>query len=154
MLGVACGMAYDVLRIFRRVKSCNVLRMGIEDTVYWCVMSAVLVIFLYHNNGGIIRAYVVFGMAVGMVLYELSIGRFIVKYLSYIFKYINKKIKILLKKVWKILYWGLKKIFKPFKIVSNLLSEKVVKRMRLKKRGAICGKAEKKGKNKKRQKCD
>lgn len=154
MLGVAWGVAYDMLRVFRRVKTCKVLRMGIEDTIYWCAMSVVLVVFLYHNNGGVIRAYVIVGIAIGMFLYEFSIGRFIVKYLSQFFRWFNRIIKKIFGKVWKFSHWGLKKIFKPFTIIGNRVDEKVVKKIRLKKRGAGIEKRAKERQGKKRKKRD
>lgn len=151
MLGVMWGVIYDTLRVFRRVKRCKTLRMGIEDTIYWCVMSVILVVFLYHNNGGIIRAYVIVGIAIGMFLYELSIGRFAVKYLSKFFRWFNRIIKTCLGKIWKFIHWVLKKVFKPFKIVDNILNEKFVKKVKLRTRGADIEKRKKKLKSKKKK---
>lgn len=144
MLGVMWGVIYDILRVFRRVKKCKVLRMGIEDTVYWFIMSVILVVFLYHNNGGIIRAYVIIGIAMGMFLYELSIGRFAVKYLSEFFCWFNKKI-------YKFIHWVLKKVFKPFKMIGNLLNVKILKKIKLRNRGVLIEKRKKKQKFKKRK---
>lgn len=151
MLGVMWGVIYDILRVFRRVKKCKGLRMGIEDTAYWCIMSVILIMFLYHNNGGTIRAYVIAGIAIGMFLYELSIGRFVVKYLSEFLGWFNEKIKKFIGKIWKFIHWVLKKVFKPFKIIGNTLNMKIVKKIKLRNRGANIEKREKKRKCKKRQ---
>lgn len=154
MLGVVWGVIYDLLRIFRRIKTCKTLRVGIEDTIYWCIMSIILIVFLYRNNGGTIRAYVIVGIAMGMFLYEISIGKFIVKYLSIFLRWLNNIFHKIIRKIWKITYWGLKKIFKPFTMVCKRLNERVVKRIKLKKRGAGSEESAKRRKGKKRQKRD
>ena len=156
MLGVICGVIYDLFRIGRRIYKKNIVFMGIQDIIYWCIVSVVMCIYLYKSNGGIIRGYIIFGIGMGMILYELSIGRFFVKYCTIVFLWINKKIKKISVKICKIIHLGLKKILKPFKIVGNTLNGKIRNGHRLegsKKLLWYGGKNEnkkKKGKSKKR----
>lgn len=110
---------------------------------------------LYNSNGGVIRSYIISGIAIGMILYELSIGRFIVKFLTIALKWLIEKSKKILNKIWKILYWGLKKIFKPIKIVGNILNVKIFKKLRRsshEKRGAVIEKKKHKKKSKTKKK--
>ena len=123
--------------------------MGLEDILYWLIMSVMTCVFLYKVNGGVIRLYIITGIAAGMILYELSIGRFAVKYLTIVLRFILRKICKILKKIQKILDLGLKKVFKPIKILCNKFNVKI---LRGSKRGAGI-EEEFKRKIKKKKKC-
>lgn len=115
-LGAVCGLLYDILRIFRRIKARGYIATGIEDLLYWVVSAVIMFIFIYKENGGIIRAYIIVGMAAGMFLYEMVLGRYMVKYLTKLFKKIFAFLDKIFGKFFKKLSFLLKKCFKPFKI--------------------------------------
>lgn len=124
MLGVLCGIVYDLIRIFRRIIKKALAITVIEDIVYWMAVSIIMFMLMYHENGGMVRAYAIMGMAIGMILYEISIGRFFVKYVSMFLNYIIRLLKIGINKVIKIVKWVLKKVLKPFTIVVKLCRDK------------------------------
>lgn len=128
MLGVIFGFAYDILRILRRIVKRGRIAISIEDVFYWFVVSIIMFIFLYQINGGTVRAYVIVAVAIGMILYEISIGRFVVKYVSKILRVIINKIGKILRKVLNIIKFALKKCLKPFKIVVVDQKERINKR--------------------------
>ena len=107
--GMVLCFFYDVLRIFRRIIPRGVLLTGVEDILCWCVAAIVMFRFIYEENGGVIRAYLVFFMIVGMVLWEMAFGRWIVYYAAVCWQWTRKKI---LKNIARVL----KKNVKPFTI--------------------------------------
>ena len=129
ILGALFALIYDFIRIIRRIVFKSFIIMGLEDILYWLIMSVMTCVFLYKVNGGVIRLYIITGIAAGMILYELSIRRFDVKYLT--------------------LDLGLKKVFKPIKILCNKFNVKI---LRGSKRGAGI-EEEFKRKIKKKKKC-
>ncbi len=129
LIGAAGCFLYDLLRIFRRILPRGELLTGIEDIIWWMVLAVAAFSFMYHANGGIVRAYIVIFMLMGMLIWEWAAGRFIVKYVSWLLKviwdkFLGKIIKFIgktffynfLNKIFKILHKLLKKVIKPFKI--------------------------------------
>lgn len=135
MLGVGFGLIYDTLRILRRIFKRGQIIISVEDVIYWFIMSIIMFIFFYEINGGTIRFYVIVAALIGMLLYEISIGRFYVFYVSKILKFFLNKVSIVLHKIKKILLWALKKCLKPFTIIykkqkERLRERKIVKEQR------------------------
>ncbi len=120
MLGAFCGIIYDIIRIFRRIIKKKIAVTVAEDIIYWLAVSVLMFMLMYRENGGMVRGYAIIGMAAGMILYEISIGKFFVKYVSKFLKYI-------LNRIHKVLDFVLKKILKPFTIIVRLYRDKIVK---------------------------
>lgn len=94
-LGAGICITYDVFRILRRIYKKGTIITGFEDVIF-CIFTAIVIFsFLYSMNGGIIRSYIYMGIFIGIVVYEESIGKYVVKYTSKIIK----KFLILLKKI-------------------------------------------------------
>lgn len=128
ILGVVFALIYDFIRIIRRIVFKSFIIMGLEDILYWLIMAVMTCVFLYKVNGGVIRSYIITGIAAGMILYELSIGRFAVKYLTIALKFILRKICKIFEKIWKIIHWGLKKVFKPIRILCSKINVKILRK--------------------------
>lgn len=120
MLGALCGIIYDIIRVFRRIIKKGIAITVVEDIIYWLMVSILMFMLMYRENGGMVRGYAIIGMAFGMILYEISIGKFFVKYVSKFLNYI-------LNRILKVLEWVLKKVLKPFKIIVRLYCDKNVK---------------------------
>ena len=142
-LGAGAGLVYDVLRVLRRVKTRGTLLTGIEDLLYWAAAAIVLFVFLYRENGGIIRAYVIVGMAAGMITYEIVLGRLIVKYLSIILKKVVSFFDKIFGKILKMFSFLLKKCLKPFKILISKFQHKKSERVKKKEYKKECKKRRK-----------
>ena len=127
-LGVIFALIYDFIRIIRRIVFKSFIIMGLEDILYWLIMAVMTCVFLYKVNGGVIRSYIITGIAAGMILYELSIGRFAVKYLTIALRFILGKICKIFEKIWKMLHWGLKKVFKPIRILCSKINVKILRK--------------------------
>ena len=97
------AFAYDVLRLFRRLVRHGRFAVDIEDILYWTICFLLSFTLLYYGNNGVIRFAAVFGAAIGMLLYAVTVGRFFVK-VSYwlIDKTVGSLIRLILKIAHKI----------------------------------------------------
>lgn len=127
MLGAMCGILYDFIRIFRRVIKKRMVITFVEDIIYWFIVSILFFMLMYRENGGMVRGFAIIGMAIGMILYEVSIGKFFVKYISIFMNYILNRLSIGINKLMKILKRVLKKLLKPFTIIVRLYRDKSIK---------------------------
>ena len=101
--GGCMAFAYDVLRLFRRLVRHGRFAVDIEDILYWTICFLLSFTLLYYGNNGVIRFAAVFGAAIGMLLYAVTVGRFFVK-VSYwlIDKTVGSLIRLILKIAHKI----------------------------------------------------
>lgn len=103
LLGVFLRFIYDLFRISRRVIRRNAIVVGIEDTIYWIAVGICVFILMYDFNGGSMRIHAFLFVALGMLLYGVSLSSIIVKYISLLLlkmKFIFLKLlKKLIKKV-------------------------------------------------------
>lgn len=124
MLGAACQLLYDVLRIIMKVFVHSIFITGILDICFWIVTAISMFTFMYQINGGILRGYGIVGMAIGMLLLELSLGNLFVRYISKFLRYLIKGLKIIVKKFMEILKRLLKIATKPFTILLRKMKDK------------------------------
>lgn len=120
LTGVLILVLYDIIRIFRRVIIHSVGAVGAEDFIYWLLVTFFIFSMLFRENNGALRWFSVVGIFLGMVLYNVTISLFFVKYVSLIFikirKVIEKILQIILKPIKK-RKKGLKRRIKTLKIV-------------------------------------
>lgn len=100
--GVLIGLLFDFFRILRKsFKTPNILTY-IEDIVFWIATGIIIMYSIYVFCDGEIRWFMFVGIAIGLIIYILTLSRYIIK--------INVKIISILKSIINI-------IIKPFKIV-------------------------------------
>lgn len=157
LLGVILIFLYDFLRIFRRVVKHSRTSEAIEDTIYWIISGFVVFVMLYHNNNGVIRWFVIAGITLGMFLYNISISKFFVKYVSIviikILKLLSKVINIIVKPIKFVsnrIYLQFKKLIKVLKNRSK--SIKMKQKTKKQKNGVYNEKGKKRKRKKKKQK--
>ena len=101
--GVKMSVLYDGLRISRRIFRRNVIVVGIEDILFWCVSGVYIFCMMYDFNGGSMRFSAFIFVALGILLYEVSISPIIVKCFSLILlKFKNIIVRLLKKFIKKI----------------------------------------------------
>lgn len=108
-------MVYDVFRIIRRVHVHGCLWIAVEDFCYWLCSALYIFYVLMKENNGVIRWFFVFGILLGMLVYNVTISPFLVGILSKairnILNVIEKILKIVLKPIWY-LWIKVKKFFR------------------------------------------
>ena len=92
LLGVAITFVYDCLRIFRRVSPHGIFWISLEDMVYWIFVAFSIFYMLYYENDGAFRWFAIFGMILGMFLFNKTLSPFFVKYISRFLLWIKKLI--------------------------------------------------------------
>lgn len=95
------SVLYDGLRISRRIFRRNVIVVGIEDIIFWSISGVYIFCTMYDFNGGSMRFNAFIFVALGMLLYEVSLSPIIVKYFSLILLKFKNIIVRLLKKFIK-----------------------------------------------------
>lgn len=143
LVSVLCGafllVAYDILRIFRRVVEHGTVWISIEDILYWMVGAVLIFRMMYKMNNGIIRWFSLIGILLGMIIYKYSISDYIVKGISFLLikikKFIRKLIHILtgpvrfvLQKIQKLFEYIGKKVKKRIGIITCFVQNRARKR--------------------------
>ena len=116
--GLVLVLCYDLIRVIRRVFKASMLRVIIEDVIFWTVAAIFMFnIFLKYNYGR--PRYFAIGAALGtMILFEWLIGRILVD-----------KMSSLLWKILNILLKPLKKIINIIKLKSRKIKEFIRKKV-------------------------
>ena len=79
-LGVVMIFCYDLLRIFRRGVPHGTVWIAVEDMFFWLLSAFVLFRLMYEENDGKLRWFVIMGVLVGMILYNVSFSRLVVRF--------------------------------------------------------------------------
>ncbi len=75
LLGVVLMISYDLLRLLRLFIPHNPFWIGVEDFLY-CIGCAVMTFcFLFWENNGVFRGYVIIGAFSGMILYDRVVSQ-------------------------------------------------------------------------------
>ena len=93
LLGAGLLAVYDGIRIFRRFFSHGMLWISLEDAVYWTAAAIFFFLQLCEVNNGIIRGYILLGMALGAWIYYCLLSRFVMRRLSKVIMRAKKRLK-------------------------------------------------------------
>lgn len=85
LVGTVLFLAYDVLRIFRRMVPHGNLWIGIEDFLYWLFCTAAVFVLLYRENDGMVRGFAFGGIVIGMLLYYVTLSRLLIRVNVFLF---------------------------------------------------------------------
>jgi len=133
MWGMILSIAYDVLRIFRRVViHRKVGLLAAEDILFWMICGFAMFHVIFMVNDGIIRSFALIAFGLGGAMYQYTVSYYIVKYISKMLIFLKRmSIKILM----VIVINPLKKLFKSFTIRINKSKLLKKEKRRLKKAG-------------------
>lgn len=68
--GILLMCIYDGIRVFRHYKEHSPFMEGVEDIAFWSIASFFIYRMSFYSNYGIIRAYSLFALAAGMIVYR------------------------------------------------------------------------------------
>ena len=86
LLGIIITFVYDNIRVFRRVIQHNTFFVSVEDLFFWIGVSLSIFLLQHRENDGIFRWFSVVGAFLGMVVYRLTISRFYIKHMTFVFR--------------------------------------------------------------------
>ena len=77
--GLKLALVYDAFLIFRNVIRHKNVIVYIEDFVYWIFCAFFVFDSLYEIGDGYIRWYMALGVGIGMLIYKLTLSKWLVK---------------------------------------------------------------------------
>lgn len=118
--GALLVLAYDGLRLIRKLVKHSVLITSLEDVIFWVCAGIKVFSLIYQYNNGMMRSFIILGMSLGVCLYLILISPILLtityKILNYILEFIKKIVKYCLK--------PLKKIVKKVRIIIRTREKK------------------------------
>ena len=107
LFGVLLSSLYDFVRVMRFCGLTKPWQIILSDTLYLTVCAFLTILFSLPFNKGSVRYFVVFGEAVGFIVYRFTIGEISAKFYCFVIrvlrKFIEKSLKILRKILNKLL---------------------------------------------------
>lgn len=84
-MGIIIGFIYDIYRVVRILSNPTKLVTGIMDILFWVTVTLLSIIGFFYVSSGEIRLYNIIGLAIGWMLYLLTLSRYIIRLLKIIF---------------------------------------------------------------------
>lgn len=143
LFGAAAAGVYDGVRLFRSLTLAqgrgSVTFANILDVLYAVVLGCSYSVFLFAENNGRYRWYLLFSAVLGFVLYRLSLGRLVKRTVFRAAAFVRKAVQLLLKLLWRPFRALGKAVGKAF----GKMSTAIVRRRQKKKQNAEMRRREK-----------
>ena len=117
LTGVIIGVLFDFFRILRKSFKTTDLITCIEDIIFWILAGILILYNIWYFNNGEIRAFIILGIVLGIIIYILTLSNIIVK----IFYIIVNFLKMLIMKLFKILELPFKPIVLIYKKICVII---------------------------------
>ena len=125
VLGVVMCLAYDVVRAFHKVSVKGFFEVMLLDLLFWGTWSLITFSFLLLRCKGEVRAYVLFGQALGFVITRISVSKLFYHIFTLILKVFRRIFEFLGSNVRKAIECLEKNIKKSHKYIKKVLQHKV-----------------------------
>lgn len=125
VLGVAMCLAYDVVRAFHKVSVKGFFEVMLLDLLFWGTWSLITFSFLVLRCKGEVRAYVLFGQALGFVITRISVSKLFYHIFTLILKVFRRIFEFFGSNVRKAIECLEKNIKKSLKYIKKVLQHKV-----------------------------
>lgn len=109
-MGIAGGLAYGFIRIFRLYVVHNIIGIYIEDILFWLFYSIFVFLSMLCLNYAEIRPYIFMGIFMGFALYRLLLHKWVIKMLKPFIMFLRLLAEIVLTPVM-VLFYPLKKFY-------------------------------------------
>lgn len=93
LMGAGMLAFYDVLRVLRRIFPHGIVWISLEDAAFWILSAGWFFLRIGKANDGIIRFYIILGVALGALLYYRILSRRLMKYISLFICRVKKELK-------------------------------------------------------------
>ena len=108
--GIIIGLLFDFFRILRKSFKTTDIVTYIEDIIFWILTGLIVLYSIFTFNNGEIRLFMFIAIGIGSITYMLFASSYIIKVNVIVINFL----KNILKKMFKIIY-------KPIKLISQLL---------------------------------
>lgn len=89
LAGMIGSVFFDLLRAIRHNRRNSTLVVALEDFLFWLLIGALFLSFIYLLDAETIRFYMFIGMFLGTCLYFLTFGKYVYKLLDSVCRYIR-----------------------------------------------------------------
>lgn len=139
--GAIILLAYDALRILRRLIRHNSFFLALEDLIFWVIASVFIFSMIFKLNNGTIRGFSVLGMGIGMILYHYIFSDMVVKIITGAIRLLFKPFTLFCRQLMKLLVPALAGIKRAInypivRLKKKMKSVKITLRQNRKKRKA------------------
>ena len=103
VFGAALAAVYDIVRAARMLLKASHIHIVISDVIFFAACGVLTSLFALPFNKGDVRAFIVFGEAVGFLSYRLTLGGIMGKFyafLSAVLRRIVQKTRKILEKIF------------------------------------------------------
>ena len=101
--GALVLLAYDQLRILRRVIRHNTFFVAVQDIIFWILASVFIFAMIYVRNSGTIRGFSIMGMGIGMIIYHYILSDLIVMLISRLILLLLRPFSLAVKYICKVM---------------------------------------------------
>ena len=88
--GIVIGVLFDIFRILRRSFKTADWLTTLQDILFWILAGFVILFSIFKFNNGEIRSYIFVGISLGVLIYMLTLSKYIVRCSVIIIKFIKK----------------------------------------------------------------
>ena len=117
--GIVIGVLFDIFRILRRSFKTADWLTTLQDILFWILAGFVILFSIFKFNNGEIRSYIFVGISLGVLIYMLTLSKYIVRCSVIIIKFIKKIISYPVNLIIKITNFL---IIKPIKFLVKKIS--------------------------------
>ena len=147
--GIVIGVLFDIFRILRRSFKTADWLTTLQDILFWILAGFVILFSIFKFNNGEIRSYIFVGISLGVLIYMLTLSKYIVRCSVIIIKFIKKIISYPVNLIIKItnfliikpIYFLVKKISTFFKKIfhntTNIMKKKSKNKIKLQEKEGI-----------------
>lgn len=118
--GIVIGVLFDIFRILRRSFKTADWLTTLQDILFWILAGFVILFSIFKFNNGEIRSYIFVGISLGVLIYMLTLSKYIVRCSVIIIKFIKKIISYPVNLIIKITNFL---IIKPIKFLVKKISK-------------------------------
>lgn len=113
LFGIILSAVYDVVRVMRFMGFTKLWQIILSDVLYFFVCAVLTFLFSLPFNNGSVRYFVIFGEAVGFILYRFTLGEVMAKVYCFLIRIIRR----IFKKSLEILIFFSNKLLKANRFV-------------------------------------
>lgn len=117
--GAIVGFLFDIFRILRKSFKTPDLITYIEDIVFGIISGCILIFSIIMFNNGELRLFIFLGIIFGLIIYMLTISKYVIKISVFIVRFITKIVSVILNFVFFPIIIILKRIKKQFIKIQN-----------------------------------
>ena len=113
LFGIILSAVYDIVRVIRFMGFTKLWQIILSDVVYFFICAVLTFLFSLPFNNGSVRYFVLFGEAVGFILYRFTLGEVMAKVYCFLIRIIRR----IFKKSLEILIFFSNKLLKANRFV-------------------------------------